>query len=350
MNRSTNESENHYDSTRIHDNVRNVVNNSNTHAPEHTWQSDSSRVTTRSVPSEPSSVGTSNPAQSVEFYQQLEKVSRACADAQENSMNIAQSCATAQENSLNVTREFSKLMEFFVNSLGQGGDVRTPPNSDADTASHSGTMSPLMLRPREGVEEPSTHGGGASVADIKSETKDHSVPERPRESGVPPVTTTSHRIPSGGFHSASETQVATPAFHAGEFPVNRTNYATVDDEPMETSIGHLGQVPDKDFEELRRQLALYNKERAKVKAQMDRIHDPTLGDKLLGGLITPQLSNPLHQLQPHPMSKADKNGKIESLYSDSGNSDLRASGESKYPDQGIGFNNDGFPVDKAKTP
>ncbi|KAE9396314.1 hypothetical protein BT96DRAFT_941745 [Gymnopus androsaceus JB14] len=181
----------------------------------------------RSIPSEPSSVGTSNPAQSVEFYQQLEKVSRACADAQENSMNIARSCATAQENSLNVTHEFSKLMEFFVNSLGQGGDVRTPPNSDADTASHSGTMSPLILRPREGVEEPSTHGGG-------------------------------------------------------ELPVNRTNYTTVDDEQMETSIGHLGQIPDKDFEELRRQLALYNEEQAKVKAQMDRIHNPTLGDKLLG--------------------------------------------------------------------
>ncbi|KAE9399453.1 hypothetical protein BT96DRAFT_939386 [Gymnopus androsaceus JB14] len=67
-------------------------------------------------------------------------------------------------------------------------------------------------------------------------------------------------IPSGGFHSASETQVATPAFHAGEFPVNRNNYATVDDEAMETSIGRLGQVPDKDFEELRRQLALYDEE------------------------------------------------------------------------------------------
>ncbi|KAE9400292.1 hypothetical protein BT96DRAFT_993148 [Gymnopus androsaceus JB14] len=345
MNRSTNESENHYDSTRIHDNMRNVINNSNTHAPEHTWQSDSSRATTRSVPSEPSSVGTSNPAQSVEFYQQLEKVSRACADAQENSMNIARSCATAQENSLNVTREFSKLMEFFVNSLGQGGDVRTPPNLGTDTASHAGTMSPLMLRPREGVEEPSTHGGGAPVADIKSETKDHSVPERRRESGVPPVTTTSHRIPSGGFHSASETQVATPAFHAGEFPVNRNNYATVDDEPMETSIGHLGQVPDKDFEELRQQLALYDEERAKVKAQMDRIHNPTLGDKLPGAFNNSPIVAFSHTAMVQTTA-ADPPPDTQRLR----NSDLRASGVSKYPDQGIGFNYNGFPVDKAKTP
>ncbi|KAE9391565.1 hypothetical protein BT96DRAFT_1001223 [Gymnopus androsaceus JB14] len=248
-------------------------------------------------------------------------------------------------------------MEFFVNSLGQGGDVRTPPNSDADTASHSGTMSPLMLRPREGVEEPSTHGGGASVADIKSETKDHSVPERRRESGVPPVTTTSHRIPSGRFHSASETQVATPAFHAGEFPVNRTNYATVDDEPMETSIGRLGQVPDKDFEELRRQLALYDKERAKVKAQLDRIHDPTLGDKLLGALNSSPIVVFLHTATVETTAAVAAPSNVESRQEWEDrvtiqrlrNSDLRASGESKYPDQGIGFNNDRFPVDKAKT-
>ena len=32
------------------------------------------------------------------------------------------------------------------------------------------------------------------------------------------------------------------------------------------------------------------------------------------------------------------------------NADLRATGESNFPDQGIGFNEDGYPVDKATTP
>ena len=32
------------------------------------------------------------------------------------------------------------------------------------------------------------------------------------------------------------------------------------------------------------------------------------------------------------------------------NADLRATGESNFPDQGIGFNEDGCPVDKATTP
>ncbi|KAE9386295.1 hypothetical protein BT96DRAFT_1006220 [Gymnopus androsaceus JB14] len=232
-------------------------------------------------------------------------------------------------------------------------------------------MSPLMLRPREGVEELSTHGGGASVADIKSETKDHSVPKRQRESGVPPVTTTSHWIPSGGFYSASETQVATPAFHAGEFPVNRTNYATVDDEPMETSIGHLGQVPDQEFEELRRQLALYDKEQAKVKAQMDRIHDPTLGDKIPGAFnnspivafshtatVQTTAANPRPDTQVKSTAAVAAPSNVESrqewedrvAIQQLRNSNLQASRESKYPDQGIGFNNNRFPIDKAKTP
>ncbi|KAE9385118.1 hypothetical protein BT96DRAFT_950072 [Gymnopus androsaceus JB14] len=183
-------------------------------------------------------------------------------------------------------------------------------------------MSPLMLRPREGVEEPSTHGGGASVADIKSETKDHSIPERPRESGVPPVTTTSHQIPSGGFHSASETQanslLTVPIMLRLMMNQWRLPLAVWD------------KVPDKDFEELRRQLALYNEERAKVKAQMDRIHDPTLGDKLLAfshtATVRTTTANPPPDTQvestasvaAHPMSKANKNRKIESLYSDSG--------------------------------
>ncbi|KAE9392565.1 hypothetical protein BT96DRAFT_1000207 [Gymnopus androsaceus JB14] len=94
MTKSTYESENRYDSLHNRDDVCNVVNNSNTHAPEHTWQSDTNLVSKRNTPLEPFS---SDLSLSVEFLQQMRNVARACAEAQETSINVA--------------REFSKLMD-----------------------------------------------------------------------------------------------------------------------------------------------------------------------------------------------------------------------------------------------
>ncbi|KAE9397191.1 hypothetical protein BT96DRAFT_941129 [Gymnopus androsaceus JB14] len=82
MTKSTYESENRYDS--LHN--RDVINNLNTHAPEHTWQSDTNLVSKQNAPLEPFS---SDLSLSVEFLQQMRNVARACAEAQETSINVA---------------------------------------------------------------------------------------------------------------------------------------------------------------------------------------------------------------------------------------------------------------------
>ena len=63
---------------------------------------------------------------------------------------MAQACAEAQEMSINATHDFSNFMVQIAAKLAPLG---TSGNSDVDTTSQSGTMSPLMLKPREDVEK-----------------------------------------------------------------------------------------------------------------------------------------------------------------------------------------------------
>ncbi|KAE9396372.1 hypothetical protein BT96DRAFT_996746 [Gymnopus androsaceus JB14] len=127
-------------------------------APEHTWQIDSSQAMNWNVPLEPSSVRTSGSTLSVGFLQQLS--------------NVAQVCVEAQETSMNVTCEFSKLMETLVNKAVPGSDPGINPNSEVDTTSHSGSMSPPLIKPRGGAEEPSKPGVKTPVPDFPPEIGD----------------------------------------------------------------------------------------------------------------------------------------------------------------------------------
>ncbi|KAE9406805.1 hypothetical protein BT96DRAFT_987071 [Gymnopus androsaceus JB14] len=357
MTEPSSDAENPFDSFRNRNNVANIGNKANLHASEHTWQFDQGQTKTRSVPSEPPGVKTPKSAQAVEFYQQLEKLARVCAEAQKNSMVIARACASAQETSMNTTLEFSKLMGFFVDSLDQGGEEEEPPKSDAGNTSVAGSVSPLMIKPREDVKNLS--GNNGETPDVNSETESIPPPIRRRRpaTGLAPKAMDPPHTSSGGFNSTSETQVATPIVHAGGFPVNRSIYAMVGDTAMENSIGCLGQVPVQDYEELRRQLAAYDEEQAKVKALKDRIPDPTPVNKLPGAFnnspiiafshtttVPNTVANTLPAFQAN--TNADPVEEPHRLR----NSDLRNSGVSTYPDQGIGFNIDGYPVNKATMP
>ncbi|KAE9401994.1 hypothetical protein BT96DRAFT_991508 [Gymnopus androsaceus JB14] len=150
MTKSTYESENRYDSLHNRDDVRNVVNNSNTHAPEHTWQSDTNLVSKRNAPLEPFS---SDLSLSVEFLQQMRNVARACAEAQETSINVA--------------REFSKLMDTLVNTMTPG----TPPgiqlHSDVESTSRSRSTSPVVI------------AAATSRLGLASDTNVHYIRQRP---------------------------------------------------------------------------------------------------------------------------------------------------------------------------
>ncbi|KAE9388764.1 hypothetical protein BT96DRAFT_1003900 [Gymnopus androsaceus JB14] len=156
MTKSTYESENCYDSLHNRDDVRNIVNNSNTHAPEHTWQSDTNLVSKRNAPLEPFS---SDLSLSVEFLQQMRNITHACAEAQETSINVA--------------REFSKLMDMLVNTMTPG----TPPgiqlHSEVESTSRSRSTSPVVMRPQILPVELSDHHSGiaTSIPDISSGIK-----------------------------------------------------------------------------------------------------------------------------------------------------------------------------------
>ena len=154
MTKSTYESENCYDSLHNRDNIRNVVNNSDTHAPEHTWQSDTDLVSKRNAPSEPFS---SDLSLSVEFLQQMSNSARGCAEAQETSMNIA--------------REFSKLMDTLVNTMSPGNPPGIHLHLDVESTSCSRSASPVVSRPQVVPVELSDHHSGiaTSIPDVSWE-------------------------------------------------------------------------------------------------------------------------------------------------------------------------------------
>ncbi|KAE9396141.1 hypothetical protein BT96DRAFT_996960 [Gymnopus androsaceus JB14] len=299
MTKSTYESENRYDSLHNRDNIRNVVNNSNMHAPEHTWQSDTNLVSKRNAPLEPFS---SDLSLSVEFLQQMRNVARACAEAQETSINVA--------------REFSKLMDTLVNTMTPG----TPPgiqlHSDVESTSRSRSTSPVVTRPRIVLVELSDHHSGiaTSIPDVLSGTK------------------------------------------------NR--------EPVAAATSRLGLASDTNVHYIRQRPATFDESQAVPMAKWDRIRDPTpireLSEVVTSPIVafaqtamvldtnandpaTVQVNTATNAAGP-PSVDPQQNWENRVANQRLRNNDLQNSGVSNIPDQGIGFNRSGYPVDKDHTP
>ncbi|KAE9401748.1 hypothetical protein BT96DRAFT_991746 [Gymnopus androsaceus JB14] len=328
MTKSTYKSKNCYNSLHNHDNVQNIVNNSNTHALEHTWQSGTNLVSNRNAPLEPFN---SDLSLSVEFLQQIR--------------NVAHACVEAQETSINVAREFSKLMDTLVNTMTPGNPPGIQLHSDVESTSHSRSMLPVVTRPRIVPVELSDHHSGiaTSIPDILSRIKNH--------------------------------------------------------EPVAAATSCLGLVPDTNVHYICQRPATFDKSQAIPMAKQDRICDPTPIRKLsevvvtlpivafvqmamvldtnAGDPATAQVNTAANaadlpsidfqwnwedrvakrRLRNNNLQNSSLTRVLASIEADILlksphylNKDLQYSGVSNIPNQGIGFNRSGYPVDKAHTP
>ncbi|KAE9383766.1 hypothetical protein BT96DRAFT_1008808 [Gymnopus androsaceus JB14] len=295
LTKSTYESENCYDS--LHN--RNVVNNSNTHAPEHTWQSDTNLVSKRNAPLEPFS---SDLSLSVEFLQQMRNVTRACAEAQETSINVA--------------REFSKLMDTLVNTMSPGTAPGIQLHSDVESTSRSRSTSPVVTRPRIVPVELSDHYSGiaTSIPDISSGIKN-------RE----PVAAATSCLGLAQTRMFI-TFVNSPATFDESQAVPTAKWDRIRDPTPIRKISEVVTSPIVAF------------------AQMAMVLDTNANDP-----ATVQVNTAATAADP-PSVDSQWNWEDRVAKQQLRNNDLQNSGASNILDQGIGFDRSGYPVDKAHTP